>query len=71
MEVIDNFLPQEQFNDLVGHISSNTFPWYFSSDVAYSDNRKDFGEEQKFVDAPMTHEQRQWSFYSIHTVYFE
>jgi|TARA_R110002073_G_scaffold147508_1_gene300264 hypothetical protein len=70
MEVIDNFLPQEQFNDLVGHISSNTFPWYFSSDVAYSDNRKDFGEEQKFADAPMTHEQRQWSFYSIHTVYF-
>ena len=69
MEVIDNFLPQEQFNDLVDYISSNTFPWYFSSDVAYMSNHKVVDKEQKFVEAPLTYEQKQWGFYSIHTIY--
>jgi len=67
MKVIDNFLPKEEFNDLRDYISSTIFPWYFSSDVAYTDDYK--GEEQKFANAPRTYEQEQWSFYSIHTIY--
>ncbi len=39
MEVIDNFLPQEQFNDLVDHITSAMFPWYFEDDVAYANEQ--------------------------------
>ena len=35
MQVIDNFLPQDQFDKLSEFILSNEFPWYYTSHVSY------------------------------------
>jgi hypothetical protein len=33
-EVIDNFLPEEEFNNIKNIVMGNNFPWYYNSSVA-------------------------------------
>jgi hypothetical protein len=37
MEVIDDFLPEEQFNTLASTMMSANFPWYFANSVLSKD----------------------------------
>jgi hypothetical protein len=42
-EVIDNFLPVDQYNEIYNVIRGKNFPWYYSDSVGY-DNGKDVGD---------------------------
>ena len=40
-EVIDNFLPEDEFNRIAGIIMGKQFPWHFLEDVAERDVKVD------------------------------
>lgn len=37
MEIIDNFLPEEQFNTLASTMMNESFPWYYANSVVGED----------------------------------
>ena len=41
MEIIDNFLQQDNFDTIASTIMSKGFPWYHQDDVAYKDEVKE------------------------------
>jgi hypothetical protein len=41
MEIIDNFLQQDDFDTIASTIMSKGFPWYHQDDVAYKDEVKE------------------------------
>ena len=41
MEIIDNFLQQDEFDTIASTIMSKGFPWYHQDDVAYKDEVKE------------------------------
>ena len=41
MEIIDNFLQQDDFDTIASTIMSKGFPWYHQDGVAYKDEVKD------------------------------
>jgi hypothetical protein len=46
VQVVDNFLPDDLHHHLCHVLLNDTFPWYFTEDVAYAGSKK---EEQDFL----------------------
>jgi len=48
-EIIDNFLPEEEFNIIKTTLMGDNFPWFYSSAVAYKEDIKSFYFAHVFI----------------------